>query len=187
MFLHGHVADDEASAVHGWRAADVTFHGFVWAAGEKYHIEPARWYFGAAHDAFDSVMFRAADLRSSAMPNQEVCGKAHDRVVVRQQELLGATPFDAALRQRFANQARAEMDAGHLRERQRRAATACTSKCTCPVLLIADQKFFQSPVGQNSADYTVAHMVQTMADVDTLYVPPWRVCLPRRLHCAPAS
>jgi len=142
-------------------------------AGEKFHVEPAARYFGADHAAFDSIIFRAADILPAALPDHEVCGKAHKQMLVRQNELRpsGRDNTTAATAGKAGFHDTSSISSSSGNKRQRRAATACSQACTCPVLLLADQKFFQSNyIGKGSVDRTVAHMVQTMADVDILCV-----------------
>uniref|UniRef100_A0A4W4FB44 ADAM metallopeptidase domain 17b n=1 Tax=Electrophorus electricus TaxID=8005 RepID=A0A4W4FB44_ELEEL len=147
-FFTGHVIGEESSRVQA-HIDDSDFTAHILTDEAEYNIEPL-WRFTEGAPDGRLLVYRSEDIRNmSRLAAPKVCGYI-------------TTPATQLLPE---NVRRASSRKEHLRERRQ---AVDHSKNTCPLLLVADYRFFRH-MGRREESTTINYLIELIDRVDDIY------------------
>ncbi|XP_076849267.1 disintegrin and metalloproteinase domain-containing protein 17 isoform X2 [Brachyhypopomus gauderio] len=151
-FFTGHVIGEENSRVQA-HIDDSDFTAHILTDEAEYNIEPLWRFTGGARDE-RLLAYRSEDIRNvSRLAAPKVCGY----VTTPASQLLPESVRTAS--------ALEEEEEEHLRERRQ---PVDHSKNTCPLLLVADYRFFRH-MGRKEESTTINYLIELIDRVDDIY------------------
>ncbi|KAK7150250.1 hypothetical protein R3I93_011491 [Phoxinus phoxinus] len=154
-FFIGHVVGEENSRVQAHiGVSDFTAH--ILTDEAEYNIEPLWRFIKDSHDD-RLLIYRSEDIRNvSRLAASKVCGYiSTDAIEMLPERVRAARALDEE----------GEEEDGHLRERRQ---TPDHSKNTCPLLLVADYRFFRH-MGREEESTTLNYLIELIDRVDDIY------------------
>ncbi|XP_064186496.1 disintegrin and metalloproteinase domain-containing protein 17-like isoform X1 [Anguilla rostrata] len=152
-FFTGHVVGDEHSRVQAHIDGD-DFSAHILTREAEYNIEPL-WRFTEAPSGGRLLVYRSQDIRNiSRLASPKVCGYLD----INAQELLPEGALDSA------EEDDKQPEPPHRGKRQAHDHR----KNTCPLLLVADYRFFQH-MGRGEESITLNYLIELMDRVDDIY------------------
>lgn len=148
-YYTGHVIGEEHSRVQAV-VDDSEFSARILTHDGEFHVEPL-WRFSAAPPAGRLLVYRSEDIRNLSRVHQpSVCGyTTSDPTLLLPEELR-------------------EREAGEETEWRVRRQTHDHSKNTCPLLLVADHRFF-THMGRGEESTTLNYLIELIDRVDDIY------------------
>ncbi|XP_067240055.1 disintegrin and metalloproteinase domain-containing protein 17 [Chanodichthys erythropterus] len=153
-FFTGHVIGEENSRVQA-HIGDNDFTAHILTDEAEYNIEPLWRFIEDSHD-HRLLVYRSEDIRNvSRLAAPKVCGYiSTDDMEMLPESVRAARALDEV-----------EEEDGHLRERRQ---TPDHSKNTCPLLLVADYRFFKN-MGRREESTTLNYLIELIDRVDDIY------------------
>ncbi|XP_016348034.1 disintegrin and metalloproteinase domain-containing protein 17-like isoform X1 [Sinocyclocheilus anshuiensis] len=154
-FFTGHVIGEENSRVQA-HIGDNDFTAHILTDEAEYNIEPL-WRFIENPRDDRLLVYRSEDIRNvSRLTAPKVCGYiSADASEMLPESVRAASPLDED----------EEEEDRHLRERRQ---TLDHSKNTCPLLLVADYRFFRH-MGRREESTTLNYLIELIDRVDDIY------------------
>ncbi|XP_029972720.1 disintegrin and metalloproteinase domain-containing protein 17a isoform X2 [Salarias fasciatus] len=155
-YFTGHVVGEENSRVQAHIDGD-EFSAHILTDEDEYNIEPL-WRFVDAPTDGRLLVYRSDDIRNlSRIASPKVCGYIHAEA----RDLL-----PPAARDQSAGPEEADPENGRHRREKRRAHDH--KKNTCPLLLVADYRFFKH-MGREQESVTLNYLIELIDRVDDMY------------------
>lgn len=157
-YFTGHVVGEENSRVQAHIEGD-EFSAHILTDEAEYNIEPL-WRFTDSPTDGRLLVYRSDDIKNlSRIASPKVCGYIHAEA----KDLL---PQSA--RRDWEKQEQVDQDRGHHFREKRQAQAHDHKKNTCPLLLVADYRFFEH-MGRGQESVTLNYLIELIDRVDDIY------------------
>ncbi|XP_010778871.1 disintegrin and metalloproteinase domain-containing protein 17a isoform X2 [Notothenia coriiceps] len=155
-YFTGHVVGEENSRVQAHIEGD-EFSAHILTDEVEYNVEPL-WRFTDSPADGRLLVYRTDDIKNlSRIASPKVCGYVHAEA----NDLLPQTA-----RRSWDGQEEVDQEKGFLHREKRQAHDH--KKNTCPLLLVADYRFFES-MGRGQESVTLNYLIELIDRVDDIY------------------
>ncbi|XP_077477036.1 disintegrin and metalloproteinase domain-containing protein 17a isoform X1 [Stigmatopora argus] len=153
-YFTGHVVGEENSRVHAHIDGD-EFSAHILTDEAEYNVEPL-WRFTESVDDGRLLVYRSEDIKNlSRIASPKVCGYVHAQDLLPESIEAGWDGPEVA----------DKMNDSHHREKRQ---THDHNKNTCPLLLVADYRFF-TYMGRGQESVTLNYLIELIDRVDDIY------------------